>query len=283
MAVRIVTDSTAYLSPEVVEEYNITVIPFHVRIGDQAYLDGVDLDEETFHRQVYAQGLKPSTMSPTVAEFQRAYEKLNRETGSVITILLSTTLSKSYENARRAADTLLGRCQIEVIDSRSVSVGLGILVELAARAAAKGQSIDEIVRLVRGVISHIYVVFFSDTLAYLERGGRIGRAQALLGTILGIRPFLTLEEGEIMPIEKVRTREQALEKLLEFVMEFDSIKQLAIIKGDSKPSAETEAIVERLQGQFPDVSVPVISYGPVLASHIGPDTMGMIVYESYDA
>ena len=283
MAVRIVTDSTAYLSPEVVEKYNITVIPFHVRIGDQAYLDGVDLDEETFHRQVYAQGLKPSTMSPTVAEFQRAYEKLNRETGSVITILLSTTLSKSYENARRAADTLLGRCQIEVIDSRSVSVGLGILVELAARAAAKGQSIDEIVRLVRGVISHIYVVFFSDTLAYLERGGRIGRAQALLGTILGIRPFLTLEEGEIMPIEKVRTREQALEKLLEFVMEFDSIKQLAIIKGDSKPSAETEAIVERLQGQFPDVSVPVISYGPVLASHIGPDTMGMIVYESYDA
>lgn len=283
MAVRIVTDSTAYLSPEVVEEYNITVIPFHVRIGDQAYLDGVDLDEETFHRQVYAQGLKPSTMSPTVAEFQRAYEKLNRETGSVITILLSTTLSKAYENARRAADTLLGRCQIEVIDSRSVSVGLGILVELAARAAAKGQSIDEIVRLVRGVISHIYVVFFSDTLAYLERGGRIGRAQALLGTILGIRPFLTLEEGEIMPIEKVRTREQALEKLLEFVMEFDSIKQLAIIKGDSKPSAETEAIVERLQGQFPDVSVPVISYGPVLASHIGPDTMGMIVYESYDA
>ena len=283
MAVRIVTDSTAYLSPEVVEKYNITVIPFHVRIGDQAYLDGVDLDEETFHRQVYAQGLKPSTMSPTVAEFQRAYEKLNRETGSVITILLSTTLSKAYENARRAADTLLGRCQIEVIDSRSVSVGLGILVELAARAAAKGQSIDEIVRLVRGVIPHIYVVFFSDTLAYLERGGRIGRAQALLGTILGIRPFLTLEEGEIMPIEKVRTREQALEKLLEFVMEFDSIKQLAIIKGDSKPSAETEAIVERLQGQFPDVSVPVISYGPVLASHIGPDTMGMIVYESYDA
>jgi fatty acid kinase fatty acid binding subunit len=282
MAVRIVTDSTAYLSPELVEKYDITVIPFHVRIGDRAYLDGVDLDEETFHRDVYAQGMKPSTMSPSVAEFQRVYEDLNRETGSVITILLSTTLSKAYENARRAADTLLGRCQIEVIDSRSVSVGLGILVELAARAAAEGQSIDEIVRLVRGVIPHIYVVFFSDTLAYLERGGRIGRAQALLGTILGIRPFLTLEEGEIMPIEKVRTREQALEKLLEFVMEFDAIKQLAIIKGDSRPSAETEAIVERLQGQFPDVSVPVLSYGSVLASHIGPDTMGMIVYESYD-
>jgi DegV family protein with EDD domain len=283
MAVRIVTDSTAYLSPELVEKYDITVVPFHVRIGDREYMDGLDLDEETFNSQVYVQGLKPSTMSPTVAEFQRVYEDLNRETGSVITILLSTTLSKACTNARRAADTLLGRCQIEVIDSRSVSVGLGILVELAARAASEGQSIDEIVRLVRGVIPHIYVVFFSDTLAYLERGGRIGRAQALLGTILGIRPFLTLEEGEIMPIEKVRTREQALEKLLEFVIEFDSIKQLAIIKGDSKPTAETEFIVERLQAQFPDVPVPVLSYGSVLASHIGPDTMGMIVYESYDA
>jgi DegV family protein with EDD domain len=177
---------------------------------------------------------------------------------------------------------LLGRCAIEVVDSKTVSVGLGILVEAAARAAARGDPLDEIVRLVRGVIPQIYVVFFSDTLTYLENGGRIGHAQALLGTILGIKPFLTLEEGEIMPIEKVRTRDQALEKLIEFVIEFDAIKQLAIVRHTSECDVETDLIVERLHATFPDIEVPVVSYGPVLASHIGPDTMGIIVHESYE-
>jgi DegV family protein with EDD domain len=283
MTVRIVTDSTARLSPQVIQKYDITVAPFHVRIGDRDYLDGVDLDDAEFAQRVYKEGLKATSSPPTSAEFQRLYDDLNRETGNVITILLSATLSKAYDNARQAASTLLGRCQIEVIDSKSVSVGLGILVEAAARAAAEGKSIDEIIRLVRGMIPQIYVVFFSDTLSYLEKGGRIARAQALLGTILGIKPFLTLEEGEMMPIEKVRSREQALEKLLEFVMEFDSIKQLAVVKGDATLDEETELIIERLHDEYPNIPIPVLSYGPVLASHIGPDTMGMIVYESYDS
>lgn len=280
MSVRIVTDSTAYLPPGLAEELDIAVIPFHVQIDDREYLDGVDLDEETFRSLVYGRGLMPATSPPTVAEFQRLYEDLSREADGILTILLSAALSTASANAAQAADALLGRCQIDVIDSQTVSVGLGILVEYAARAAAEGQPVDEMVRLVRGLIPQIYVVFFSDSLAYLERGGRIGHAQALLGTILGVRPFLTLEEGEIEPIEKVRSREQALEKLLEFVIEFDAIERLAIVKGDSQPDEETELIVERLHSEFPDIEVPIVGYGPVLASHIGPDTMGMVVYES---
>ncbi len=282
MSVRIVTDSTAHLSPDLIRAFNIAIVPFHVRIGGGDYLDGVDLDEETFHHMVYAEKLVPNTSPPTTAEFFRAYESLNRESAEIVTILVSASLSQAFGNAKQAADSLLGRCQVEVIDSKSVSMGLGILVETAARAAAEGKSMDEIVRIVRGIVPQIYVVFFSDSLAYLERGGRIGRAQALLGTILGIRPFLTLEEGEIEPIEKVRSREQALEKLLEFVTEFDAIKRLAIVKGDSKPNDETDFIIERLHDEFPGVDIPVIGYGPVLASHIGPDTMGMIIYEGYD-
>ena len=282
MAIRIITDSTAYLSPELVRELDITVVPFHIHIGDQSYRDGIDLTEDTFAHLVYEQGLTARTSSPTVEEFLRAYEKLARETSEIVVILVSGTLSKACDHARQAADMLLGRCQIEVLDSKTVSVGLGILVEAAARAAAGGGPIDEIVRLVRGMVPQIYVVFFSDNLAYLESGGRIGHAQALLGTILGIKPFLTLEEGEIMPIEKVRTREQAIEKLLEFVVEFDSIKQAAIVRSVSTPDEETDMIAERLHAVFPDIEIPVLSYGPVLASHIGPDTMGMIVYESYE-
>jgi DegV family protein with EDD domain len=279
MTVRVVTDSTAYLSPDVVRKLDITVIPFHLRIGDRNYLDGVNLDNDEFHHLVYEQGLQPITSSPTVEEFHRVYEGLNRKTGGIISIHLAETLSATLNNAQQAADMLLGQCHIETVDSKTVSLGLGILVEAAARAAAEGRPLDEIVRLVRGLISQIYVVFFSESLAYLESGGRIGHAQALLGTILGIKPFLTLEEGEILPIEKVRSREQALEKLVEFVAEFDAITRLAIVKGKADLTKETDQLTERLQVLFPGLDVPVISYGPVLASHIGPGTLGIIVQE----
>ena len=282
MTVRVVTDSTAYLEPGVVDELDIVVVPFRVTVDGQTYLDGVDLDEDAFGHLMSGQGKEAVASSPTVEDFGRVYEELAQETSEVITILVSGTLSQACENARLAASALLGRCQSEVVDSKTVSVGLGILVETASRAAVEGVSLDEIVRIVRGGIPQIYVVFLSDTLTYLENGGRIGHAQALLGTILGIKPFLTLEEGEITPIEKVRTRDQALEKLLEFVVEFDAIKQLAIVKSTSAPDEETDLIVERLRGVFPGLDVPVLSYGPVLASHIGPDTMGIIVHESYD-
>jgi DegV family protein with EDD domain len=279
MSVRVVTDSTVYLSPDLVRKLDITVVPFHLRIGDRNYLDGVNLDNDEFHHLVYEQGLQPSTSSPTVENFRRVYEGLNRKTSEIISIHLAETLSTTLNNAQQAAGMLLGQCHIETVDSKTVSLGLGILVEAAARAAAAGRPLDEIVRLVRGLVSQIYVVFFSESLAYLESGGRIGHAQALLGTILGIKPFLTLEEGEILPIEKVRTREQALEKLVEFVAEFDAIKQLAIVKGKANLTEETDQLIERLQGVFPGLEIPVISYGPVLASHIGPGTLGIIVQE----
>lgn len=282
MAVRIVTDSTAYLRSGFAREFGIQVVPFHIRLGDRDYLDGVDLDVEQFNRLFRQQGAEATVSPPSVEEFLRVYETLNQESNEIVAITLASTLSQAFRHATQAARVLLGRCQIEVIDSQTVSAGLGILVEAAAHAAARGASLEEVVRIVRGVIPQIYVVFFSDTLSYLERGGRIGHAQALLGTILGIKPFLTLEEGQVMPIEKVRTREEALEKLLEFIVEFDSIEQLALVKGDAQPDEETQWIIEQLRAEFPALEIPVLSYGPVLASYIGLDTLGMIVYESYD-
>lgn len=279
MSVRIVTDSTAYLPPDLVEKLKIIVVPFHLRIGDQEYLDGVNLDDEQFSCLVYGEGLEPVASPPTTEEFHRVYRTLCQNGAEVISIHVAETLSDTLKNARQAADTFLGQCRIELIDSKTLSLGLGILVEAAAQAAAEGRPIDEIVRLARGIVPQIYVVFFSEGLDYLENGGRIGHAQALLGTMLGIKPFLTLEDGEIMPIEKVRTREQAIEKLIEFVSEFDFIKRIAIVKGNAKSTAETEQLIERLQITFPGLEVPILSYGPVLASYVGPDTLGIIVYE----
>jgi DegV family protein with EDD domain len=282
MSVRIVTDSAAYLSPALVRESGIAIVPFHVQVGGQAYLDGIDLDTAEYYRLLRDEGLEATVSPPTVEEYYRTYNELAESMGEILSIHPPESLTPAVNNARQAARMLLGRCEITVVDSRTISLGLGILVEAAVRAANEGRSFEEIVRIVRGLVPRIYIVFFSEGLEYLKRGGRIGEAQALLGTMLGIKPFLTLEEGEIQPMEKVRTREEAIEKLAEFVSEFDTIERLAIIRGMHERSAEIEFLTERLHTLFPELEAPVIHYGPVLASHIGPDNLGVIVYESFE-
>jgi DegV family protein with EDD domain len=282
MNVRIVTDSTARFLSSAVQELGITVVPLHIKIGDREYLDGIDLNEQEFFQILRKRGKKPSVLPPTVEDFARVYEELHRTTGEIISIHLPEEFSGAVRNARQAADMLLGQCKIEVIDSETISLGLGILVEAAARATADGRSIDQVVRFVRGLIPQIYVVFFSENLNYLEHASGIGQAQAFLGTMLGVKPLFTLEAGEIVPIEKVRTREHAIEKLIEFVTEFDGIKQIAIIKNAPNLTQETAYITEQLQVAFPGLEVAVMAYGPVLASYIGPEALGLVVYEDPD-
>ena len=151
------------------------------------------------------------------------------------------------------------------------------MVKAAAEAAEAGQSLDEIVRLVRGMLPHIYVVLFVERLDYLEKGNRIGPAQALLGTMLSIKPLLIMEEGEIIPLEKVRTRANAIEKLADFVGEFAGIEQVVIMR--SPLGNGTELLVEHLNLILPGRTFPVIEYDAVLACHLGPDAMGVTVYE----
>jgi DegV family protein with EDD domain len=160
---------------------------------------------------------------------------------------------------------------------------LGLVVEAAAKAADKGQSLDEIVRLVRGILPHIYLVFFVERLDYLERGERISPAQALLGTMLRIKPLLLVEDGDILPVEKVRTRSMAIEKLAEFVAEFASIQQVVILS--SPLDGETKELIGQLREQLslalPRRQFPVIEYDPVLACHLGPHALGVVVYERF--
>jgi DegV family protein with EDD domain len=168
MNVRIVTDSTARFLSSAVQELGITVVPLHIKIGDREYLDGIDLNEQEFFQILRKRGEKPSVLPPTVEDFARVYEELHLTTGEIISIHLPEEFSGAVRNARQAADMLLGRCKIEVIDSETISLGLGILVEAAARATADGRSMDQVVRFVRGLIPQIYVVFFSENLNYLE-------------------------------------------------------------------------------------------------------------------
>lgn len=278
--VAIVTDSTAFLEPGVAQELEINVVPLNVHLGDEILRDGIDITPEAFFQRMEQGGVVPRTSPPSVETFERLYADLHARTDEILSIHISGRLSQTLSCAERGAESLLGRCSIMVVDSLTTSLGLGILAKAAAEAAQDGADLDEIVRIVRGMIPHIYLVLYVDEMDYLERGNRIGRAQAILGTMLKVKPLLFVEDGEIIPLEKVRTHEKAIEKLFEFVAEFSELEQAAIVQRIPNPTEETNMLLERLEPIFPDMEFPIIQYGPVLASHIGLSAMGVVVYET---
>ena len=273
----IVTDSTAGLAPQECEKHGIHVVPLYIRFGDQIFREGVDISSEQMFNRIRRSSISPVTSPPTVDDFRTLYRQLATQTEEIISVHLSSRLSQTVNHAKRASQSLLGRTRIHVVDSQSASAGLAILARETARAASRDMNLDELIPYVRGLIPRIYVAFFVDTLEYLERGGRIGKAEALLGSMLNIKPLLILEDGEIQPLEKVRTRAKAVEKLSEFVAEFSSIEELHILQ--EQENQETRQFRELLKEFFPNLATPVLPYGPVLASHVGPGAMGVIVFE----
>ena len=277
--VAILTDSCAYLDPVEAESLGIHIIPLNLRVGDKIYKDGSAEANEAFFRKQETSGSLPAVEPPTIAEFEAAYAQLHQETDQIIAMHVSRKLSNTFRQSRLGAESLLGRCSIEIIDTHSILLGQGILVKAAAEAARAGESLDDIVRLVRGMISHVYLVFYVETMDYLERSGRVGKAQSILGTLMKIKPLLFMEDGEIIPLEKVKTEEKAIEKLTEFVAEFDTIEQSVVFQRHHSGSEPSNILLEQLHQLFPDKHFPVIQYNPLLASFVGPTALGVIVYE----
>jgi len=277
--VAIVTDSTAYLEAGEAEALGIHVVPLQIQMGSETFLEGINISSDELFRRLSLGAPYPKSIPPNPATFEKLYASLHKETDQILSIHISSLLSQTMRTAKMGADTLLGRCTIEIVDSMTTSVGLGIVVRAAANAAREGADLEEIVRIVRGMIPHIYLVFYVETMDYLERSERIGKAQAILGTMLNIKPILFMEDGDIIPLEKVKTTEKALEKLFEFVTEFDNLEQTAIIQRSRQPNKDARNLQERLQVSFPNMDFPVIQYGPDLATRIGPDALGVVVYE----
>ena len=275
--VHIVTDSAATIAPEVAEQLGVTVIPLTIRIDEgkrsaararsldptatEMYQDGTELDHEELLLRMASNRIRPTIVGPTADQFQSTYTRLTRYTNQIVSLHSSASLSLVCLEAQRAASEFLGRCDIVVMDSETISLGLGILVEQAARLANESVPLIEIMRQIRGIIPRIYIVLITDTMDYLEYSRLISPAQAILGTMLGIRPFLAIEEGKIIPMEKVRSRERA------------------ILQSTPYPTEQTKILQERLEPIVQDCEFPILLYGPLLASHIGPDGMGLIVYE----
>lgn len=277
--VYIVTDSAAIIEPAIAGRLGITIVPLTVRIGHEDYQDGVDLDHEELLLRMARDRIHPRVVGPTAEQFQRTYRRLTRHTDQIISLHSSASLSLVHREARIAAREFLGRCDIVVMDSETLSLGLGILVQESAQLARTSLPLDEIVRQIRGMIRRVYVTIITDTLDYLEHSHLISPAQVILGTMLGIKPFLAIEGGEIIPMEKVRNRDRAIDKLTEFASEFSHIEQMAILQSTPYPTEETKILQSRLELITPGQEHPILLYGPLLASHIGPDGMGLIVYE----
>jgi len=213
--VYIVTDSAATIEPNAAERLGVTIIPLIIRIGQKDYLDGVDLDHEELLLRMARDRIHPEVVGPEAKQFRRVYDGLMRYTDQILSIHSSASLSHIHREAQIAAREFLGRCDIVVMDSETLSLGLDILVRGAAQLANDSIPLGEIVRRVRGMIRRVYVVLVTDTLDYLEHSRLISPAQAILGAMLDIRPFLAMEEGAIIPMEKVRSRERAIDKLIE--------------------------------------------------------------------
>ncbi len=277
--IRIVTDSSAhFLDATFVGRNGITVVPQTISFGAQRFREGVNLDAVDFFKLASSNPL-PTLIPPTVEQFSDVYARLHRETDRILSIHLSRAMSKTWENAQEATRALLGRCTITVIDSMTTSVGLAKLVESAVQLTDKTDSLDQVARIIRKRLPHVYTVFYTDTFPYLQRGGLVSESQAVLGAMLGIKPFVTIEEGELVTMEKVRTRAQAIDKLIEFAAEFDTTDQLVILHNASTSADQIRQLQERLASELGQKGCPLVVYGPSLGTFIGTDAMGIIVYQ----
>ena len=280
--VRIVTDSNAYLAPEIVANYKVEIIPHRIKIGGAFYEEDATFTSDDLFRKLHeaqAMGLNPppEVLPPDVNTILDIYQTTDKEAEQIVSIHMSSQLSPVWQQARRAAELLKGRYSIRVIDSMSTSYGLGLLVEKAAQAAERGATLNDIARIVNGAVPHLYVALFSESLNYLERSAHLGSSQSLLGTMLGIKAMLMIEEGKLISLEKVQTRDEVVEKLYEFVAEFARVERVGVLHHAYE---EPQTILTaRLREALPHVQVHSVSYPPSLAVHLGPNTVGVVVYE----
>ena len=279
--IQLITDGTAYLPAERLRELGVVSLPVIAKTGGRNYM----YDQQTFEHHALLRHIEDSRdpveiIGTTADDFRAVFERTLYRTNRMLVILSSGKLSPIVKNARAAARDFMGRCDITILDSQTISVGLGLLVERAGELVNEGEvSLSDIVKRIRGMIPRIYVVMISHTLDYIYRSKKLSAMQAVLGAMLKIHPFMEIEEGDVIPLEKSRKPERALDKLVEFASEFSRIQKLVIFQNSVEPSDEVKNLKNRLEQIIPNSDLSVITYDPVLASHIGPEGIGLVVYE----
>ena len=276
--IKIVTDSTCDLPPGVFEQYGITVMPLRIHFGMEAFLDGVNITKDEFYQRLRTAPQLPTTSQPSAGEFCEAFRPLVEAGHEVVGIFISGELSGTCASALTACG-LLPEASISVIDSRSTSVGLGMMVQEAARLAEAGVDVTAIKARMEELASKMKLYFVVDTLEYLRKGGRIGGARALLGTMLNIKPLLMVHDGRVEPLQQVRTRRKALRCMIELMaqeMSSASLVHSSMIHAQAED--EAKALVAQVQDAIPCEDFFICELGPALGTHAGPGVIGLAAY-----
>lgn len=273
MTVRIVTDSAADIPPALAEQHGIVVVPLTIRFGDESFVSGVELSADAFWQKVKTSSDAPATAAPSAGDFQQAYTKLFSDgADGIVSIHLSSKLSATYQSAVVAAQEV-GGGRVDVVDTLAVSGGQGLLVLHAAQRAAAGASASDIAAEITSMLQRVRLYGAIDTLEYLRRGGRIGGAQALLGTMLKVKPVVSLDDGVVEPVARVRTHAKALEHIAGLVAaDKDRIERLVVLNGDAP---DADRFVSTLGASVQVSSADVWTLGPIVGAHSGPGILGV--------
>ena len=280
MSVRIVTDSTSDLPPEICRELDITVVPLTVNFGDTGYKDGVDLSTDEFYKKLIASDKLPTTSQPSAGAFAEAYKDVAKGTDEILSIHISGKLSQTYNSARLAASEMEGSCNIQVMDSLQVSMGLGCIVMAAARAARDGASMEDLQQLVSKMMPETRTFALLETLEYLAKGGRIGKVQAYIGNslrplaIFKVIPIVEVRGGEVHPLTRVRTRQKGLNRLITEASSASDITMAGVAYSTNRQ--EAESVLESLRPLVSPANLVLSRFGPVLGTHIGPGALGLV-------
>ena len=266
----VVTDSTADLPDEWRERYGIEIVPLKVLFGKETFRDRVDMTSDEFFTRLAASTSLPTTSAPSPGEFAEVYRRLAEDHDGCISIHIGARLSATAEAARVGAEAVEG-FKVNVIDSQTVSMPMAFL----CRVAAKCNSLDEATAAVEQRVKKCRVLALLDTLRYLEMGGRLSRAQAMIGTMLDLKPLLLVaENAEIKPVDRVRTRSRAIARMVEFFRSEMPVETVAVMHAQA--ADEAERIAGELRRELPDLELPIGQIGCVLGTHTGPKALGLV-------
>jgi DegV family protein with EDD domain len=276
--VKVVTDSCSDITPQLAQKLGVRVAPLYVHFGNEVYRDNVDLSTEGFYNRLQQGKIVPTTSTFAPGFAAELFSELAAETNEILTITISQLLSGTYGAALQGKAMVTKDCRIEVIDSQTAIGGQMLLTIKAAQIANSGAGLDQVAGWVRGAIPRVHVRMSFDTLEYLRRGGRIGKAQAFLGTLLKVNPVLSLKDGGTFPIARPRNRAQAMDFLADFVKGFENIEALAI--EDATTPDEVEVLAERLKDFVPPESTYRSKVSPVVGAHVGPHVLAVSLLEA---
>ena len=273
MAVALITDSSSDLPDDLATAHGIGIVPLTIRFGEEEFVDRGGLTPAEFWARSKSSPQLPQTAAPSPGAFEEAYRRA-AESGAdaVVCVTLSSKLSATIQAARAAAEAVAADLEVKVVDSKSTTLGLGLMVVAAAEAAAQGASVAEVVRVTEDLVGRTRIHGALDTLENLRKGGRIGGAQALLGSLLSIKPMIEVRDGAVEPGPKQRTRSKALAALAQRVAAEPAIEKLAVLHGDAP---DVDVLLAKLADSFPRERIIVGQLGPVVGSHTGPRTIGV--------